>query len=438
MGQALQGRPQERVNNFFDRQKSMSIYAFGSFQLDGEARLLMRDGRPVDLSPKVAETLLALVERPGELLTKSVLMDRIWPGGFVEESNLTQNIHVLRKALRQFGSAGFIETVPNRGYRFIASVRELKQLAPVKAGNEALRRFAAAFAGIALAATSLVLFASYGFGRPAALHGNLSEKGARFYKIGQYYWNLRTREGVRESLVYFARVVDSDPGSARGYAALADANATMGDYCYGMHRPSVYFARAAHYAQTALLFDPNSSEAHAALGFLALERRDTDAATVELRRAIALDASYGPAQEWYGVALVRGGHLAEGFAQLKTAANLDPLSVSTIAWLGETAYRQGRAGDAIAYSQEALELSPRRSDVLKTIGLAYEAQGDVNGAIDAFKRYGGVSQYYRASAATLLAHAYTLVHRIPEARAQLDYARAHTRQLHGHGAATFG
>ncbi|HEY4441429.1 MAG TPA: winged helix-turn-helix domain-containing protein, partial [Candidatus Elarobacter sp.] len=75
----------------------MSWYEFEGFRLDVEQLLLLRDGEPVALGPKVVETLLALVERHGELITKTAILDRVWPDAFVEESNLAQNVHVLRR-----------------------------------------------------------------------------------------------------------------------------------------------------------------------------------------------------------------------------------------------------------------------------------------------------------------------------------------------------
>lgn len=422
----------------------MSIYEVGPFQLDVEQLLLVCAGRPVALGPKVVETLLALVEHPGEVLAKGFLVDRIWPEGFVEEANLSQNIHVLRKTFRQHGSANPIETFSCRGYRLAVPVRRLAEAPPVQAipvpapvGQTAFtprrkhvlsRRITAAISCAAFVAASLGLIASYGLEHRAA-PAALSDNGARLYAVGRYYWNLRTRDGVQKSLGYFAQVIDADPQNAHGYAALANANVTMGDYCYGTHRPAVYFARAHEYAKRALALDPNSAEAHAALGFLALYREDTRVAMGELRRAIALDPSYGPAREWYGIALLARGRLSEGAAHLRIAAELDPLSVATTAWLGKAAYLERRFGDAVAYSQEALELSPRRTDALATIGEAYEAQGDINRAVAAFKRYGAVNQYYRPEAAALLAHAYALGRRRPEARAQLVYARAHARDV---------
>ena len=102
------------------------IYRFGEFTLDVDQRILLRDGKPLPLTPKAFDTLLLLVENSGRIVDKEVLMKRLWPDTFVEETNLTFNIQQLRKT---FGDEArhprFIETVPRRGYRFIADVEEV-------------------------------------------------------------------------------------------------------------------------------------------------------------------------------------------------------------------------------------------------------------------------------------------------------------------------
>lgn len=102
-------------------------YQFGAFQLLPNERLLLRDGRPVALTPKVFDTLLVFVENSGRLLTKDELMKLIWPHATVEEGNLSQNIFVLRKSLGEKPpEQRFIVTIPLQGYRFVAKVRELR------------------------------------------------------------------------------------------------------------------------------------------------------------------------------------------------------------------------------------------------------------------------------------------------------------------------
>lgn len=100
------------------------IYEFGRFRLDARDRTLLLDGRPVALTPKAFDTLLVLVENNGRVMEKGELMRRVWPDAYVEENNLAQNVSLLRKVLDgQSTGVKYIETVPRRGYRFIADVK---------------------------------------------------------------------------------------------------------------------------------------------------------------------------------------------------------------------------------------------------------------------------------------------------------------------------
>ena len=104
------------------------FYEFGPFRLDLEERILLQEGQPVALPPKVFDTLVLLAERNGRILSKDEMMTLLWPDRFVEESNLTQNIFMLRKILGEGQSnAQFIETIPKRGYRFVATVKEIQE-----------------------------------------------------------------------------------------------------------------------------------------------------------------------------------------------------------------------------------------------------------------------------------------------------------------------
>ena len=101
-------------------------YEFGPFRLDLAERRLLREGVPVPLSPKVFDLLLVLVRRHGEILEKEELLSAVWPDTIVEENNLSVNISALRKALGEGPNEHtYIETLPRRGYRFVAHVREV-------------------------------------------------------------------------------------------------------------------------------------------------------------------------------------------------------------------------------------------------------------------------------------------------------------------------
>jgi len=102
-------------------QQDNRSYEFGRFRLNVAERVLLREGELVPLTPKVFDILVTLVEHGGQVVSKDDLMKRVWPNTFVEEGNLTQNISLLRKALGETpGGVQFIETVPRRGYRFVA------------------------------------------------------------------------------------------------------------------------------------------------------------------------------------------------------------------------------------------------------------------------------------------------------------------------------
>src|SRR6185503_7991960 len=102
------------------------FYEFDCFRIDIDERVLLREGAPVTLPPKVFETLLALVERHGHIVEKNDLIEQVWPDTVVEENNLSQCISAIRKVLGDGRrEQRYVETVPRRGYRFAGEVREV-------------------------------------------------------------------------------------------------------------------------------------------------------------------------------------------------------------------------------------------------------------------------------------------------------------------------
>ena len=101
----------------------MEFYDFGNFRLSPAERYLLHKGEAIQLTPKAFDTLYALVRRSGHLVTKEELLNEVWQDAFVEEATVVQNISTLRKILSRDGrESRFIETVPKRGYRFVADV----------------------------------------------------------------------------------------------------------------------------------------------------------------------------------------------------------------------------------------------------------------------------------------------------------------------------
>ncbi|HEX6732973.1 MAG TPA: winged helix-turn-helix domain-containing protein, partial [Pyrinomonadaceae bacterium] len=109
-------------------------YEFELYRLDPAQRLLTRDGQSIPLTPKATDILLILLKHAGQVVEKDKLINEVWPDTFVEESNITQNIFTLRRALQDDSSGPkYIETVARRGYRFVARVRKV----PTKLDSEA-------------------------------------------------------------------------------------------------------------------------------------------------------------------------------------------------------------------------------------------------------------------------------------------------------------
>lgn len=153
------------------------LYEFGPFRVDPQEHLLLRDGKPVAVTPKAFDTLLVLLQNSGHLLLKDELLKAVWPDSFVEEVNLSQNISALRRALGDTAQESrYIATVPGKGYRFIGEVRAIQpaeepqdtpiveerpQLqAPIKQSRP--MRFPALIAGtVALAAVVVVVLGAY-------------------------------------------------------------------------------------------------------------------------------------------------------------------------------------------------------------------------------------------------------------------------------------
>jgi DNA-binding winged helix-turn-helix (wHTH) protein len=108
--------------------KPRRLFEFGRFRLDRSERFLFQDGVAVPLSPRLFDTLLVLVENRGHIVEKNDLMRKVWNGVAVEENNLTQSISALRKILGDnLDGPKFIETIPKRGYRFVAPVKEVSE-----------------------------------------------------------------------------------------------------------------------------------------------------------------------------------------------------------------------------------------------------------------------------------------------------------------------
>src|SRR5262249_34543791 len=120
------------------------FYEFGPFRLDPKEHTLLRRGQPIPLRPKVFDILLVLIENRGHLVDKEQLMSLVWTEHFVIDGNINKNISIISRAFGESDNGQqFIETVPKRGYRFIADVRQVNddEAPPSQSTQAPTRRF---------------------------------------------------------------------------------------------------------------------------------------------------------------------------------------------------------------------------------------------------------------------------------------------------------
>lgn len=121
-------------------EQNVRFYEFGEFRLDVRRRILFKDGAQVPLSGRIYDVLLLLVENEGTVLSHDELLDKVWEGAFVEQSNLKKSISALRQVLGESPNESlFIKTIPRRGYSFVAPVRALSEETTAEAQIEEVK-----------------------------------------------------------------------------------------------------------------------------------------------------------------------------------------------------------------------------------------------------------------------------------------------------------
>ncbi len=189
------------------------------------------------------------------------------------------------------------------------------------------------------------------------------------YLKGRYFWNQRG-PGLKKSLGCFQQALVHDGDHAPAYAGLADAYALLGFYGYLPPREAMPKAKEA--ARKALEIDENLVEAHASLGLVhTIFDWEYPAANRELRRALELNPSYGPAHYWYANLWLLWGRLEEAIAEVQRGLEYDPLSVYMQNFLGVVFLSAQKYPEASKQFQKALELDPSFFVARSALGVAH-------------------------------------------------------------------
>lgn len=315
------------------------VFEFGEFRVDASKRLLYKSGQVVPILPKAFDLLAFLIQQRNRPIEKEEILRALWPGTFVSEANLTQNVSVLRKALGESPSEHrFIITVPGKGYRFAAHVRETVPA----------------------------------LGDPA--------RARQLTAKGRHLLNKRLTDAISESITWFLQATDEDPEFAPAWVGLADAYALLS--LYGALTPRDVFPKSRAAALNALKFDSQLASAHNALGVVELFYAwDWTAAEQAFRRAISLDPAFADAHQRYAVSLIVKHRFSDAREALATAQALDPLSRITATFAGYPDYYERHYAAAARQFRVVLQIDPNFSMAHFRLGLTLAHQGDYAGAI---------------------------------------------------------
>lgn len=313
------------------------VYEFEEFRLDAKSHRLFRreSGTLVPLTPKAVELLLALVQSNGQILSKDELLDKVWDNSFVEESNLSQTIFVLRKTLGEdVKKPRFILTAPNRGYQFIAPVA-------VKNADDVESR------------------------------GTENDSAYQAFVRGRFFWNKRTSKSLKEAIAHFEQAIEQDPNFANAYHALADCHRLLADY-YKEATESGLFPKTGA-VSGALKTDDKLAEAHAGLAYAqAFYDWDWRNAETSFKQALELNPNYATAHQWYADYLNVMGRFDEAHEHIKRAIKIEPNSPTIATGLATLFYTQRNADRLIEQAKKIIALDADFAYGYFYLGFGYE------------------------------------------------------------------
>jgi tetratricopeptide (TPR) repeat protein len=335
------------------------------------------------LQRKPFQILEFLLQHPGELVPREQLAQRLWPDLRVSfDRSLNTAMNALRRALGDAPhNPRFIETRTGLGYRFMAPLEELAETPP---GPTYARNFEA----------------------------------YQNYLKGKYFYNKRTEEDLRKSIAYFEAALTDDPRCALAYAGLADTYSLFA--FLGTVAAKEAHARVKKFTTAALRIDPQLAEAHTSLaGVKKLYEWDWAGAEAEYLRALELNPRYAAARQLYADHLSAMGRPQEAIQQIRSAQELEPLSLVISMEMAWILYMARDFQGAFEQSWKTLALEPRFAAAQNTLGLAYEQMGMHDEAIVEFQNARVCSDGHPAAIAAL-AHAYASAGKRQEAAEMLS------------------
>lgn len=209
----------------------------------------------------------------------------------------------------------------------------------------------------------------------------------QLYLRGRFFWNKRSKDGIRNAIRYFEQAIESDPEYALAWAGIADSYTVLGEYGSVPRKQLLPKAREA--VNRALELDNSLAEARCSNAILLmLEEWDWDGAAAEFETAISLNPNYATAYQWYSQWFESRGRMDEAVRYATTATELDPVSQAIQQDLGLAYYYSRRYEEAIAVAKKTIELDPDYPAAHRLHSLSLQGAGEFADAIAANERWG--------------------------------------------------
>ncbi|MDI1240401.1 MAG: tetratricopeptide repeat protein [bacterium] len=387
--------------------KEQVSYTFRTFRIDVSERRLLENRATIPLTPKSFDLLVYLVERSGHLVEKDELLEKVWPDSIVEESNLARIVHTLRKVLGEDKNGErLIETVPKKGYRFVAEVTRLGDVdrrtefatfpaepepipppARTLYSRSTLITVSAAIVGLvlvlALAAWSYRLSntpeaaSSEASTHPETKNGEAYQQ----YSQGRFLVERRHKGDYEKALEHFERAIELDPTYANALAGKADTKVVL--FWGSSSHADISQARTA--VRRAIEIDSRNSYARTVhCRILTTYDWDHSAAEKECRKAVELNPQDHEAQKELAFLLSSLGKSEEALQAMDRAIAIAPTSFNKRS-RGVVLYHSRRYDEALEQFHQVGHTDPNYREAIRWLIRCHQMEKDYERALASYQ-----------------------------------------------------
>lgn len=402
----------------------MRTVTFGPYRLNLDTGELSRSDVPVKLQPQPAKLLVLLVERAGELVTRDEIRRGVWgTETFVDfDQSVNFCVRQIRTALHDNAETPcYLETLPRRGYRFIAPVQQVERpdSRPVLEHSSLQARRPAIFRRTVIVAALMVITTavlSVGAFRQSRLRAaKVTSAANQQVELGRFFLNKFSQPDTATAIEHFNAAIKEDPNCAAAYAGLADAYNQLAMVFIAGKPPTNVRLLAIRAATRAIQLDPTLAEAHAALGYTTLHELDWAQAERALNRAIELNRRYARAHMTYASYLAAQRRFKDAIAEAQEAVDIEPASLRVRQVFGWMLYFDRQYDAAIRELQTIVQMDRTFALAQFHLGEVLLVAGRFDEAIATLQRV--VDETEQAPAPLgLLAMAYAGDHQLEEAQ----------------------